>query len=266
MLGQRPGPATAAPSLGSAFGLAWRLHRGLLAGWVVGMAVAGAVFGGAAKGISEAKITNSDLTDILTRMGGTTGLVNAYLGAVLGITGIVAAAYTVQATLRLRAEESAGRLEPLMATRAGRIRWALGHLTFAVGGTVVLLAVAGLLAGLAYGAQIHDTGHQTGRLLLAALAQAPAAWVLAGFGAALFGLLPRLSALTWAALAACLVVLEVGEVLGLSQRVLDVSPFAHVPKLPGAAFTVAPLLWLTLVAAGLGAAGLAGFRRRDIVA
>lgn len=264
MLPQRPGPAAAAPSLASAFGLAWRLHRGLLIGWIVGMAVAGAVFGGSAKAIGDANITNSDMTKVLARMGGTTGLLNAYLGAVLGITGITVAVYTVQATLRLRGEETAGRLEPLLATRTGRIRWAIGHLTFAVLGTLVLLAVAGLFAGLAYGAQIHDVGHQAGRLTLAALAQTPAAWVLAGFGAALFGLIPRLSALTWAALVACLVVLEVGEVLGLSQRVLDVSPFAHVPKLPGATFTITPLVWLTLVAVVLAGTGLTAFRRRDI--
>jgi ABC-2 type transport system permease protein len=59
-----------------------------------------------------------------------------------------------------------------------------------------------------------------------------------------------------------------GQVLQLSQWVLDVSPFAHVPKLPGAAVTLhttgVPLLWLALAAVALAAVGLAGLRRRDI--
>jgi putative exporter of polyketide antibiotics len=42
------------------------------------------------------------------------------------------------------------------------------------------------------------------------------------------------------------------------------SPFAHVPKLPGTAFTAIPEVALTLVAALLCAGGLAAFRRRDI--
>ena len=46
---------------------------------------------------------------------------------------------------------------------------------------------------------------------------------------------------------------------------LDLSPFAHLPKLPAAAFTATPVAWLVAVALLLAAAGLAGFRRRDLV-
>ncbi|HEV7899875.1 MAG TPA: ABC transporter permease [Planosporangium sp.] len=264
LLPQRPGPAQASPGLRSPLALAWRLHRGILIGWVIGMLLTGAVLGGAADGIGHATGINQQATDLLARMGGRKGLVDAYLAAVFGITGLVAAVYTVQATLRLRAEETSGRAEPLLATRVGRIRWALSHLGFALLGTAVLLAVAGAGAGLVYGLQIHDVGGQVPRLLAAALVQLPAAWILAGLGAALFGLAPRLAALTWAGLIACLVLLELGALLGASQWLVDVSPFAHVPKLPGSAFTATPLLWLTGITVALAVAGLAGFRRRDI--
>jgi ABC-2 type transport system permease protein len=264
VLPQRPGPAQASPGLRSTLALAWRLHRGILIGWVIGMALTGAALGGAAAAIGGMVGTNTQMNDLLARMGGHSGLVNAYLAAALGITGLVAATYTVQATLRLRAEETSGRVEPLLATGVGRSRWALSHLVFAFLGTAVLLAAAGAGAGLAYGLQIHDVSGQVSRLLAGALVQLPAAWVLAGLGAALFGLAPRLAALAWAALIACLLLLELGALLGLSQWLVDVSPFAHVPKLPGAAFTATPLLWLTGIAVALAAAGLAGFRRRDI--
>jgi ABC-2 type transport system permease protein len=264
LIAPRRGPAEAPASLAGPFGLAWRLQRGILLAWLVGLALGGAAMGGAAKGISGAFTDNQQLVDMLTRLGGSKGLLDAFLGAVFGIIGLTASAYTVQATLRLRAEESSGRLEPILATRVGRIRWALSHLVFAVLGTALLLAVSGAAAGLAYGVQIHDVGAQVSRMTGAALVQAPAAWVLAGLGAALFGLAPRLSALTWAGLILCVVLLELGAILGLSQWVVDVSPFAHVPKLPGSPFTVAPLLWLLGIGAALTAGGLAGFRRRDI--
>jgi ABC-2 type transport system permease protein len=263
LLPERPAPASAAPSLRTTFALAWRLHRGLLIGWVIALALAGATMGGAAHGISGAFNANEQITDLLARMGGRKGLVDAFLAAVFGITGLVAAAYTVQATLRLRTEESSGRLEPILATAVGRIRWAVSHLVFALLGTAVLLAAAGAGAGLAYGIQVHDVGGQLPRLFVAALVQLPAAWVLAGLGTALFGLAPKATAITWAALIVCVVLLELGALLGLNQWIVDASPFAHVPKLPGT-FTGAPLVWLTGISALLIAAGLAGFRRRDI--
>jgi ABC-2 type transport system permease protein len=264
LLPQRPGVAQASPALRSPLALAWRLHRGLLLGWVIGMALTGAVLGGAAAGIGNLKSPNQQLTDILTRMGGRSGLTDEFLAAIFGITGMVAAAYTVQATLRLRQEESSGRVEVLLATGVGRLRWAASHLAFALLGTALLLAVAGLAGGLAYGAQIHDVGGQAGRLLGAALVQLPATWVLAGLGTALIGLAPRLSSLAWAALILSVLLVELGALFGLDQWIVDLTPFAHVPKLPGSVFTVTPILWLTVVAVALGAAGLTGLRRRDM--
>ncbi|GAA3282490.1 ABC transporter permease [Dactylosporangium vinaceum] len=264
LLPDRPGPASAAPALGSPLGLAWRLHRGLLLGWVVALALSGAVMGGAAVGIGNLDSPNQQLTDILSRMGGTAGLTDAFLGAIYGIIGQLVAVYAIQATLRLRQEESTGRVESILATRVGRVRWAASHLVFAVVGTALLLAVAGVAGGLSYGAQVHDVAGQTGRLLGAALVQLPAALVLAGVGVALIGLLPKLTTLTWAALIVSALLVELGGLFGLNQYVVDAAPFAHVPKLPGAAFTAMPVVWLTVVALALGAVGLLGLRRRDM--
>jgi ABC-2 type transport system permease protein len=221
--------------------------------------------GGAAVAISDGFNANEQLTELLARMGGSNGLTDAYLGAIFSIIGVVAAAYTVQATQRMHAEEVGRRVEPLLATSVGRVHWALSHFVFALLGTALVLTVAGVGAGLAYGLQVDDVGGQVTRLLGAALVQLPAAWVLAGLGMAVFGLAPRFAALTWGGLVLCFVLLELGALLGLSQWVVDISPFAHVPRLPGSPFTGTPLLWLTAIAAGLSVAGLAGFRRRDIV-
>jgi ABC-2 type transport system permease protein len=56
-----------------------------------------------------------------------------------------------------------------------------------------------------------------------------------------------------------------GPLMQLSQWVLDLSPFSHIPKVPGAGVSATPLAWLLAVTAVLVAAGLAGFRRRDLV-
>jgi ABC-2 type transport system permease protein len=46
--------------------------------------------------------------------------------------------------------------------------------------------------------------------------------------------------------------------------VYNLSPFEHIARLPLEDLTWPPLLVLTAIAAGLTAAGLYGFRRRDL--
>jgi ABC-2 type transport system permease protein len=80
-----------------------------------------------------------------------------------------------------------------------------------------------------------------------------------------FGLRPRLApAVGWVALVICLLVGQVGAALRLSQSLLDVSPFTHIPHVPGGAVPMTPLVVLTGLAAALVLVGLVGFRRRDI--
>ena len=69
-----------------------------------------------------------------------------------------------------------------------------------------------------------------------------------------------------AALVAAFVLLaELGPLLELNHWFMDLSPFTHVPKLPGATFSALPLAVLAAVAVGLTVAGLAGLQRRDIL-
>jgi ABC-2 type transport system permease protein len=209
---------------------------------------------------------NQALEDIFTRMGGRTGVVDAYLVSVMTILGLMAAGYAIQATLRLRAEETSGRAEPVLATAVGRLQWAGSHLVFSVMGSALALVAAGLTTGLTYGLSSGDVGHQLSRVLEGALVQVPAVWVLAAVAVALVGLAPRFAAVAWGALGVCVVLGLVGAALQLDQWVMDLSPFTHVPKVPGDALSATPLVLLLALAAALGGAGLAGLRRRGIPA
>ncbi len=79
LLPTRPGPAAAAAGLRSPLALAWRLHRGLLAGWVAGFAALGVVLGSVARSIRDLLNGNRNLQDIFERIGGRAGLIDAYL-------------------------------------------------------------------------------------------------------------------------------------------------------------------------------------------
>ncbi|MEU0532270.1 ABC transporter permease [Amycolatopsis tolypomycina] len=264
ILPPRPGPATAAPSLRSPLALAWRLHRGPLLGWTIGTAVVGAVFGSIASGIGDLVGSSPQAQQIMARLGGSHALTQAFLAAMAGMFAMVASLYGVQAVLRMRGEETAIRLEPVLATSVGRLRWAAGHLVFAFLGTAALLLSGGVFMGLANGLRTGDVGGSLADSLAGMLVQLPAAWVVVALAVTIFGLLPGFSAAAWAVGALALLLSLFGPVVDLPQAVLDVSPFQHPPKIPGQAFTATPLVWLLAVAVVALVAGLAGWRRRDV--
>ncbi|MFF3863808.1 ABC transporter permease [Streptomyces sp. NPDC002209] len=254
----RPGPAQG--RLGSAGALAWRLQRGGLISWSLGFLVAGVVFGGMTDGATQLVGDNERTREIIERMGGQSGIADAFLATMAGMLGMVAALYIVSAVLRLSAEESGQRAEPLLANAVGRLQWAGGHLAVAFGGSALILLLAGLGLGIGHGRGV-------GAVVGATLAQLPAVWVIGALAALLHGAAPKYAPAAWAVAGTALALGWIGPALNLPQAVLNLSPFAHLPKLPGAqALSWAPMLVLTALAAALLAAGLTALRRRDLAA
>ncbi|MGX5213807.1 ABC transporter permease [Streptomyces violaceus] len=251
----RPGAATG--RLGSAGALAWRLQRGGVLGWSIGFLLAGVVYGGMTEGAADLVGDNAGARRIFERMGGRSGLTDAFLASMVGMLGLVAALYIVASVLRLHGEETSGRAEPVLANAVGRLRWAAGHLVIAFGGSALLMLLAGLGFAVGYGREI-------GPILGACLVQLPAIWVIGGLAVLLIGVLPRAAAAAWGVAGAVLLIGWVGPALDVPQVVLDLSPFGHLPKLPGGEMEWGPVLVLLGLAVVLVAAGLAGLRRRDM--
>jgi ABC-2 type transport system permease protein len=261
----RPGRPGAARGLSGPVGLAWRLQRGPVAGWVTGSLLGGLAIGVVANGIGQLVGSSGAVDKTLRQIGGQAGLTNAYLAACLSLAGLLTGAYAVAAVLRLRTEETGQRAEPVLAAAVSRLRWAGSHLLVVLAGTILVLVAAGAGMGLGYGAAISGVGTQLPRLAGAALAQLPASLAVAAVAVAAFGLRPQWAAPAgWTALGVCGLITVFAPALNLSHYVLDISPFTHIPKLPGGVFTVVPLLWVTAFALAMAAAGLAGFRQRDI--
>jgi len=265
MLPTRRGPATASRWLAGSLGLAWRLQRTVLFGWATGLLATGIVLGAVADEVTEMTNGNEQMVELLRQLGGAEDLVDAYLGGSLGLCALAVAAYLVQALLRLRGEETAGRLEPILATAVSRSRWLAGHVFWAVLGSAVLLLLTGAGAGLAYGVAVGDVSGQVPRLTGAALVWLPATLALGGFVVAVFGVLPRwVVPLSWTGLGVCLLMGQIGALLELPQVVLDLSPFTHIPAVPAAEVETLPLVVLTVTGLVLATVGLVWFRRRDL--
>lgn len=227
----------------------------------------GAVLLGSAKAAAELFDRSSLVQEMFEPLGGggPPDPSDAFLVGTMGLLGLIAAAYAVSAAMLMRSEELAERAAPVLATSASRLRWMTSHIVFSLLGPAVALAAAGLAGGLIYGVSVGDVGGELPRVFAGSMVQLPAVWLLAAFTVALVGIRPRWSSGAWAPLAVFVFLWFVGTMFTrLSPTLLDVSPFTHVPKLPGGVVTVAPLLWLLAMGAALVVGGMLGFRRRDV--
>ncbi len=264
-LPERSGPANAVASLRSPFALAWRLQRSMLLAWITGFTLIGAVFGYVAKSGSDQLMASEGVKAYFEQLGNGSGSSDSFFTLALMILVELIAVYALLAALRLRGEETAQRIDPVLAEPVERLRWIASHLIFAFAGPFAILASFGLTAGLTYGLSTgQPTTDQLLRVIGASLAYVPAMWVIAGITTAQFGLAPRWTALSWAAIVVMIFIDLGGEFHFLNQAILNISPLTHVPKILLGQGNPIDLIALTLVALIFMSVGLVGFTKRDI--
>jgi len=264
LIAERAGPGTAAAGLRNVYGLAWRLDRGAILVWTVGLCLYGVLMGSVAHGIGDELGGSTVARDIVARMGGTTALEQAFLAVAFAMLGMVAAAFAVSLTLRLHQEEAAQRAETTLTGAVSRTRWLASHLVAALAGSATAILLAGAAAGLVYGIAADDVGGKLAVVVGTAAVQLPAVWLLSAVTLALFGLIPRFTPVAWGVLVAFIALYLIGSLAQFPQWVLDLEPFAHTPRVGGGDFTAMPLLWLLAIDAALIALGAMAFRRRDV--
>jgi ABC-2 type transport system permease protein len=262
LIAQRSGRPEATASLSTALGLAVRLQRGALLGWIIGLGALAFFYGLVADQAEQIIEDNPDMADFFAQLG-VGSVTDAFLSTATMIMALFATGFTVSSTLRLRSEELSGRVDPVLAAPVSRRRWASGHLAVAVVGSTVLALVFGAAMG-AGAALVLDDLARVLELTAAAAVMVPAMWVLAGVALLLYGVRPRWALAAWAMLAWSFVVAMFATLLELPQWVSNLSPFEHVPALPAASMAWVPLLALTAIAIVVFAAGLAALDRRDM--
>jgi ABC-2 type transport system permease protein len=264
LIAEQRGRGTASPLLRDALGLTWRLDRGSLLVWTAGLGAYGLLIGSVVHGIGDEVGRSTVVREVVARMGGTGALEQAFLDASFCLLAMVAAAFTVSLFLRLHQEESSQRAETLLAGAVRRSRWLASHLGIAMCGSAAALLLAGLAAGMTYGIAAGDVRGKVPIALATATVQLPAVWLAAAVGVAVFGWAPRFTPVVWCVLIGFVALYLLGSLSDLPQWLLDIEPFAHVPRVNSGEFTVVPLLWLSMIDAALIALGLAAFRRRDV--
>ncbi len=255
----RAGSARGARSLSHPVGLALRLQRGMILGWSAGLVALAAIYGSVVVEVPELIESTPEMAEFLG--GQEDRLIEGFLGYIFVTLAATLSAFSIASVLRLRGEEGAGRVEPLLATAVGRGRWAAGVVTISVAASAALMVLVGLSTGVAYAATADDWS-QVWPSVTAMLNLVPAVLVMIGAAFALWGWTG--GAWGWVLLAFVAVQVMLGELLSLPDWLSAASPFWHVPQLPLESVEAVPLAVLTVVALGLLALGFLGLRRRDI--
>ena len=173
------------------------------------------------------------------------------------------AVFGVPAIQSLRAEETGGRTEPVLAAPVGRTTWLGSHLTVAAIGVLALLTGTGFATGVSAGVATDDAG-LVWDVTVGHAAYAPAVWTVLALAALLYGIAPRWIGVAWALLGHALLVGVFGPLLDLPSWINGLSPFEHVARHPLEPLQRRPLLVLTVLTAAIAAAALTTFRRRDL--
>ncbi|WP_137145515.1 ABC transporter permease [Mycolicibacterium sp. CR10] len=264
LLAERLGPPRAGTDLRGVVTLAWRLDRGALTLWTVGLSLYGLVIGSIVHGIGDEIGDSQAARDVVVRLGGSDALEQAFIAVAFSMLGMVAAAFAISLTLRLHQEESTQHAEAVLSGAVSRTRWLASHLLFAIGGSAGALLVAGVVTGVTYGASAGDIAGTLPTVLGTVAVQLPAVWLLVAVTVALFGVLPRFTPVAWGVLIAFIAVFLLGSLANSPQWLLNLEPFTHIPRVGTGEFTAAPLFWLLALDSALIMLGIIAFRRRDL--
>jgi ABC-2 type transport system permease protein len=263
LFAQRPGPANAGIAA-RVWGLGFKLNRASLVAWLIAFAGLGLIFGNLATSISDLVAHNPAIAKILAAgVSNASQVTFAFLVTILEIIAIIAAVMGAQIVLRIYAEETGYRVEPLLAGSLRRPTYLATNAVIALLGTAAALVVAGIGLGLV--ASAHDNTISMGDVVWQSLVTIPAVWTLVALALAAVGAAPRLRMIAWLGVVATFALTILGPTFKLPQWALKISPLHHVPNVTAASPEWAGLAWLGGFTTLFLVIGFVGFRRRDVL-
>jgi ABC-2 type transport system permease protein len=274
----------------SPHGLAFKILRASLIGWVIGMFALGAAYGTVLEEIdefiahndvwqslmigptgievmNEAGFTSEQIVEVLRSEVAKAGytLPQLFMSAITSIMGIFAFVPLLVFLLRAKKEEEAIRTELILATPVSRYRYLAGYTVIAFAMAVVIQLI------LAYGLYAVGTSVMSNPedLTLAFLLEAnmvfiPALWAMLGLTVLLIGLKPKFTGIIWGYFALAFILMFFGSMGIFPDWLAYLTPMGFVPRLPMDEINFLTLGLLTLAAAVLTAAGMYFYTKRDI--
>lgn len=261
----RLGRMRAGHSLGSSWGLAWRLTRGSLLGWCLGAVITGVLATSLGSIVAQLGNQVPAVQQLLKAMSGDSTLERGMVVLFMLIGGVLASCFAVQTVVHARHEEALGRAGMVCSAGVHRVVWLASYLGVALGG--VLVIVVSLVVGAMLGAARAGNGSLLLDAVAAAAGQAAAGAVFATLTALVWVLAPRLTVVFgWALVLVALILGLYAPLFGAPSWVEQLSPFALTPIPTSGGVDTRGLVWLVLTTVLAGTGALLLMRRRELTA
>jgi ABC-2 type transport system permease protein len=243
---------------------ALRSGRGMLATWALGTAVCAAVIGMISTSVSSAGLSPTIKRDLAKFGSGSIATPTGYLSFVFIVFILAMCLFVCGQLGAAREEESAQRLETMLALPVSRLRWLGGRLLLAALAVVALCGLAGLLTWA--GAASQGVEISLLRMLEAGANGVPVALLFLGVGALAFSLVPRATAgISYGLVGVAFLWYVVGALLALPRWLVGVTPFQHIGLVPAQPFRTSAAVVMVVIGLATGCGALVLFRRRDVL-
>lgn len=253
--------------LHSLAGFSLREQLGGLLAWVLGMALAGFVFGFVARAVADLARTSEGLrkhVQSTTSRPIDVASAKTYLAIVFAFLAVALCLYAASHATAARKEEAGGQLDTLLAQPVGRRRWLAARVVVAAG--CCIAAALAAAAGAWAGAAVKDAGVSLGDLLAASLNTLPLVVLFLGLGTLALAFVPRhTGAAAFGAVGGAYLWEQTGALVKAPGWTLAVSPFHWLALVPAEPFDVVTSLVMLAIGLAAALAGIERFRRRDVV-
>jgi len=259
------GGGTSLRLLSSPTAQALRSQRDSLIAWAGSFAVFAFILGVVSSSVSSSGIPAGVDKQIAKLGAGSITSASGYLALIFFVYVLGISLFVCAQLGSARREEAGQQLETLLALPVGRTGWLTGRLLLAAGAAVVIALLTGLLtwAGVVAG----GTSVSLGQMLEAGANCLPVAALFLGVATLAYAAAPRAAAaISYGLLVLSFLWQAVGALLGAPSWLAGLTPFGHVALVPAEPFRAVDAVVMIGIGVAAAAAGLAVFRRRDLIA
>lgn len=258
----RPGRKNASVFLQGPLGLAVKLQRTAILGWMFAMFILGVSYG-SVLGDLETYLEAMELIQTMLMDVEGFSMTEQFLPMLMSVMSMLGTIPALLMIMKVHGEEIKSRSEHLLARSVSRFRLLGSYLFVSIllGLLVHFLAAFGLWSA---GTAVLDEPISFLNILKAMMVYVPAMMTLIGIAVLFLGFLPGKIVLAWIYLGFSFFVVYLGGIMQLPQWLMHLSPFGHIPKYPVEEITVSVMVILLLLSLLLMAGGFWGYKQRDI--
>jgi ABC-2 type transport system permease protein len=259
----KPGRAYAKGYMRSPFGFAWRLMRGTLIAWSLGMFALSASYG-AVMGDVETFIGDNEFFQQIIPQSPDFEQAELFMTMINAMMAIVCAVPVFVIIFKLRSEERELRAEHIISRSVSRYRYIAGFTAMAFAASVIapFMSAAGLYSAAS---SVMENPVAFGSILKAIFVYVPAIWVMIGVAVLAVGAFPKAAALCWAYFAFAFFSAYLGAAMGMPEGLVKSTPFGWIPQLPLDEVHALTLVILSCIAVVLTLIGSMFYRKRDML-